>query len=114
MSSDDPRDGVTPGIGELTDQPVRLDRVCEPRLGPSFLYATAYRALIHPLAVVVEQGKLAARLFEASLQPPQLRLCRFHFRYISASDWDDGLGSIVSRHVSTGSPWGDGVSFMLL
>src|SRR5579885_3744236 len=60
------------GGGQLADQPVRLQRVGEPGLGPASDDAAAHRLLIHALAPFVEEGELAARLIQAAAQPDEL------------------------------------------
>ncbi len=71
--SDVAGDHRAPRFGQFTNQPVRLDRIDEPRLGPASFYAAAHRALAHPLSGLVEQGQLAARLRPPAHQPTELR-----------------------------------------
>src|SRR3546814_12243656 len=51
-----------PGVGELADQPIRLQRVVEPRLGPAAPHAGPDGPRMHPLAVAVEPRALASQL----------------------------------------------------
>jgi hypothetical protein len=64
--------GGATGLGQLADQPVRLDRVVEPGLGPALLDTCLDGARVDALAVDVEQRQLAARLVEASFQRSKL------------------------------------------
>src|SRR5262249_20999061 len=64
--------GGAAGRGELADEPARLDRIGEPRLGPALLDAGLDGAGIDLLALGVEQRELAAGLVEAALQPSAL------------------------------------------
>ncbi len=61
------------GVGQLADQPVRLDRVSDPWRGPALANAASDRLWVHYLAVVVEQRQLAAGLADAAREPPPLR-----------------------------------------
>ena len=57
------------GVGQLADQPVRLQRIAEPGLGPALIDAAAHRALADSLAPFIEQRQLAAGLTDAPAQP---------------------------------------------
>src|SRR6516165_4384289 len=57
---------------ELAHQPVRLERIIEPRLGPALVQATAHGGRRDGLAVEIEQRKLAARLAQSAPEVEQL------------------------------------------
>src|SRR5262249_17919812 len=62
------------GFRQLADQPVGLQRIAEPRFGPTLVDAAAHRALADSLAPLIEQRQLAAGLPDATAQPlPLLR-----------------------------------------
>src|SRR6185503_10039486 len=61
------------GFGELADQPIRLQRIVEPWLGPATVEADLNHLGRDRLAVEIEQRQLAARLGESSPQVEQLR-----------------------------------------
>jgi len=63
------KDQSASGGRELTDEPVRLQWVGEPWLGPAVGYAAAHRLFVHALAPFVEEGELATRLYEPTAQP---------------------------------------------
>src|SRR5215469_9768562 len=79
-----------PAGRQLADEPVGLEGIGEPGLGPAMGDAAAHRLLVHTLAPFVEQGELAARLIEAAAQPDQLRGGRMGNML---GDGDDGHGS---------------------
>src|SRR4051812_35657392 len=64
-----PLEHLAAGIGQLADQPVRLQRVGEPGLGPAVVNAEAHGAGADLLAPFVEQRELAAGLLQATGQP---------------------------------------------
>ena len=71
-----PIDEVPAFVGQLAHQPIGLQRVGEPGLGPAVGDAAADHAFVHALAPFVEQGQLAARLPNATRQPVTLRVGR--------------------------------------
>src|SRR5258708_29486419 len=62
--------------GESAHQPIRLDRIREPRLGPAVSQARLNGTRGHRAAVGVGQRQLAARLRQAALQISALRIGR--------------------------------------
>ena len=64
-------------VGQFADQPVGLEGVSEPGFRPALIDASLDSAGIDTLSVTIEQWQLAARLFESSFQPNQLRRARF-------------------------------------
>ena len=60
-------------LGELADQPVRLQRIVEPRLGPAAVEAAPHDGGGDVLAVEIEQRQLATRLGEPAAQVKDLR-----------------------------------------
>src|SRR5579884_2208170 len=61
-----------PARRQLADEPVRLQRIGEPRLCPALLDAGFDRARIDLLAIFIEERQLAAGLVEAAAQPAAL------------------------------------------
>src|SRR5260221_722925 len=100
--------------GQLADQPIGLQRVGEPGLGPAVLDAGLDRARADALAVAVEEGKLAARLVEAAREPGALRGVRRTGRHRAdllqrpschaARVMADGLPWQYNRHAMPGGP----------
>src|SRR5262249_48516617 len=64
--------GVTSKLSELADEPVRLGRVCEPRLGPTAVDTGLDGARADPLAAFVEQRQLSAGLAQTANEPSSL------------------------------------------
>ena len=62
-----------PASRELADQPVGLQRIVEPRLGPAAVEAAAHDGGGDILAVEIEQRQLATRLGEPAAQVQDLR-----------------------------------------
>ena len=53
-----------PGLRELADQPIRLDRIGKPWLRPACLEAAPNCSRVYPLPVEIEQRQFAARLIK--------------------------------------------------
>jgi hypothetical protein len=62
--------------GQSAHQPIRLDRILEPGLGPTVSHTRLDGTPRHLAAVGIEQRQLAARLQQAALQISALRLAR--------------------------------------
>ncbi len=63
------------GRGQTTDEPVRLDRVGDPGLGPPLADAASDGAGIDFASILVKQGQLAAGLVQPPLEPAFLDEC---------------------------------------
>ena len=79
-----------PARRQLADEPIGLEGIGEPGLGPAMGDAAAHCLLVHTLTPFIEQGQLAAGLIEAAAQPDQLRGGRMGNML---GDGNDGHGS---------------------
>jgi hypothetical protein len=61
--------GGAAGIGQSAHEPIRLQRIGEPRLRPTLFDATPDSAIANALTPLVKQWQLAARLVETAGQP---------------------------------------------
>ena len=59
---------ATASLGELAHQPVGLQRIVEPRLGPTALKAAAHDGGVDILTVEIEKRQLAACLSKSATQ----------------------------------------------
>ena len=55
-------ENLTAFFGQLANQPIRFQRIAEPRLGPAMGYAGADECRMHMLPMLVEQWKFASGL----------------------------------------------------
>lgn len=79
---------LPPEFCELADQPIRFQRILEPRLSPTGVQAFPDNGKIHFLPVKIEQRQLTARLGQA---PPQIN----QFAYC----WKIDFQSIIIKRI---------------
>jgi hypothetical protein len=91
-------------VGQLTDQPIRLERIAKPGLGPALVDAVLHGACIDPLSFAIEQGQFAARLLQPALEPSELDRTRLTGPGINVSRVSVGL---IRHHGEPPSPEDD-------